>query len=171
MGLFNKLLNKEAAFKPINVDDKTIVAMADGEIIDVKTLSDQMFADEIMGKTIAFKYHDDKVTLCSPANGTLSVLYPTGHAFGVTTNNGVSLLIHCGIDTVNARGEGFRLLKKKQGDNINAGEPIVEVDIKKLSNDYDMSTMLIVTDANEKDLEFLNIQNVKRGETLIKINV
>lgn len=168
MGFFDKLLNKDN-LEPVNVDDNTIVALADGEVIDVKSLPDQMFADEVMGKTIAFKYSNDKVTLCSPANGTLSVLYPTGHAFGITTNNGVGLLIHCGIDTVNARGNGFKLLKKKQGDQIKAGDPIVEVDIKKLSSDYDMSTMLIVTDNNDKNLDFLKLTNVKRGDTVIKI--
>lgn len=151
MGLFDKLFKKEEEVLPeLNVDDSAIVAIADGELIDVKSVPDPVFAEEMMGKSTAFKYNKDKVTLCSPANGTLGVLFPTGHAFGIVTNEGVEILIHCGVDTVNANGDGFKLLKKKQGDTVKAGDPIVEVDIKKLSANYDMSTMLIITNPNEK---------------------
>ena len=171
MGLFDKLLKKEEAVvlpELENVSDEDIVALADGEIIDVKTVSDAMFAEEMMGKTVAFKYVQDKVVLCSPCNGTLGVLFPTGHAYGVVMNDGTELLVHCGVDTVNTKGDGFRLLGKKQGDPVKAGDPIVEVDIKKLSKTYDMSTMLIVTNANGKDFEFIDPQPVMRGQKVTK---
>ncbi|MBR2791741.1 MAG: PTS glucose transporter subunit IIA [Erysipelotrichaceae bacterium] len=169
MGLFDKLFKKEEEVLPeLNVDDSAIVAIADGELIDVKSVPDPVFAEEMMGKSTAFKYNKDKVTLCSPANGTLGVLFPTGHAFGIVTNEGVEILIHCGVDTVNANGDGFKLLKKKQGDTVKAGDPIVEVDIKKLSANYDMSTMLIITNPNEKVFEFIEPQAVKRGQSVVK---
>lgn len=169
MGLFDKLFKKEEEVLPeLNVDDSAIVAIADGELIDIKTVPDPVFAEEMMGKSTAFKYNKDKVTLCSPANGTLGVLFPTGHAFGIVTNEGVEILIHCGVDTVNANGDGFKLLKKKQGDTVKAGDPIVEVDIKKLSATYDMSTMLIITNPNEKEYEFIEPQAVKRGQSVVK---
>ena len=50
-----------------------------------------------------------------PANGELSVLFPTGHAFGITTKRGVELLVHCGVNTVEANGDGFTVLSKKAG--------------------------------------------------------
>ena len=169
MGLFDKLFKKEEEVLPeLNVDDSAIVAIADGELIDIKSVPDPVFAEEMMGKSTAFKYNKDKVTLCSPANGTLGVLFPTGHAFGIVTNEGVEILIHCGVDTVNANGDGFKLLKKKQGDTVKAGDPIVEVDIKKLSVNYDMSTMLIITNPNEKEYEFIEPQAVKRGQSVVK---
>ena len=169
MGLFDKLFKKEEEVLPeLNVDDSAIVAIADGELIDIKSVPDPVFAEEMMGKSSAFKYNKDKVTLCSPANGTLGVLFPTGHAFGIVTNEGVEILIHCGVDTVNANGDGFKLLKKKQGDTVKAGDPIVEVDIKKLSANYDMSTMLIITNPNEKEFEFIEPQAVKRGQSVVK---
>ena len=166
MGLFDKLFKKEEVLEPVNVDDETIVAIADGNLIDVHTVSDPVFAEEMMGKSVAFQYPVDKVTLCSPANGTLGVLFPTGHAYGIITNNGVELLVHCGIDTVNANGNGFKLLNKKQGDTVRAGDPIVEVDLKKLRQNYDMSTMLIVTNANEKEINFIEPQAVTRGQKI-----
>ena len=108
MGFFDFLKKQDKT-----VSDDSIVAIANGELFDVSTVSDPMFADQLMGKSIAFKFENDTVTLCSPANGTLSVLFPTGHAFGITMNNGVELLIHCGINTVDAKGKGFKLLNKK----------------------------------------------------------
>ena len=171
MGLFDKLFKKEEeVVLPAleNVADEDIVAIADGELIDVSTVSDPVFAEQMMGKSTAFKFDKDKVVLCSPANGTLAVLFPTGHAYGIAMNNGVELLVHCGVDTVNAKGDGFKLLGKKQGDAIKAGDPIVEVDIKKLSKTYDMSTMLIITNANDKELDFVDPQTGTRGQKVIK---
>ena len=170
MGLFDKLFkNQEEVVLPeLNVGDEDIVALADGELIDIKTVSDPVFAEEMMGKSTAFKFPGDKVVLCAPANGTLAVLFPTGHAYGLMMNNGVELLVHCGVDTVNANGDGFRLLGKKQGDTVKAGDPIVEVDLKKLSKTYDMSTMLIITNANDKELDFVEPQTVTRGQSVIR---
>lgn len=170
MGLFDKLFKKEEeiVLPELNVSDDDIVALADGEMIDIKTVSDPVFAEEMMGKSTAFKFPGDKVVLCAPANGTLAVLFPTGHAYGLQMNNGVELLVHCGVDTVNANGDGFRLLGKKQGDTVKAGDPIVEVDLKKLSKTYDMSTMLIITNANEKELDFVDPKPVVRGEKVTK---
>ena len=169
MGLFDKFLKREEpiSLPELDLDDSAIVAIADGEVIDITTVSDPVFAEQMMGKSTAFKY-DKKTVLCSPANGTLSVLFPTGHAFGIVTNEGVELLVHCGVDTVNAKGDGFRLLNKKQGDPVKAGDPIVEVDVPKLSNTYDMSTMLIITNANDKELDFIDPQPVTRGQSVIK---
>ena len=169
MGLFDKYLKKEEVNLPeLNVSDEEIVAVADGNLIDVTTVSDPVFAEKMMGDSIAFQYPGEKVTLCSPANGTLTVLFPTGHAFGITMNNGVELLIHCGVNTVEANGAGFRLLKKKQGDAVIAGDPIVEVDLKTLSQKYDMSTMLIITNANNQTIRFKGPCPVKRGDSVIK---
>lgn len=170
MGIFDKLFKKEEKYylPEINVDDETIVAMADGEMIDVHTVSDPVFAEEMMGKSTAFKYKGDKVTICSPANGTLAVLFPTGHAFGVLMNNGVELLVHIGVDTVNSNGDGFKVLGKKQGETVKAGEPVVEIELKKLSQKYDMPVMLIVTNANDREIEFIEPQTVTRGQIINK---
>ena len=171
MGLFDKLFKKEepaVQLDPVVVADDAIVAMADGQQIDVTTVSDAVFAEKMMGDSVAFTYEGDKVVVCSPANGTLSVLFPTGHAFGVTMSNGVELLVHIGIDTVSANGDGFKLLGKSQGAAIKAGEPVVEVDLKKLKQKFDMPTMLIITNANGQTIEFKDPGAVTRGQSVIK---
>jgi len=170
MGLFDKLFKKEeeVVLEELNVNDGDIVAIADGQLVDIKTVSDPVFAEQMMGQSIAFKYNKDKVVLCSPVNGTLSVLFPTGHAFGLTSNDDVEVLVHIGVDTVNSKGDGFKLLNKKQGDAVKAGDPIVEVDVNKLAKTYDMSTMLIITNANGKQINFIDPQEVKRGQSILK---
>lgn len=170
MSLFSKLFEKkeEKVTQPeFQVEDSDIVAMADGEMMDVRKVSDPLFAQEVMGKSVAFRYHEKKVILHAPANGTIAAIYPTGHAFGITTNVHTQLLVHCGIDTVQTNGDGFVILDKKEGDPVKAGDPIVAVDIEKLSKNYDMTTMLIVTNNNGEDISFIESKNVIRGESLI----
>ncbi len=170
MGVLDWLFgnSEEKTLTPLNVADNDIVAMAYGEIIDVKSLPDPMFAEEMLGKSIAFRYDADSVIICSPANGELKALFPTGHAFGVETAEGIELLVHIGIDTVNAKGDGFKILSKRQGDKVKAGDPIVKVDLKKMSAKYNMSTILIVTNSNGREIDFIEPQTVKRGTSLLK---
>ena len=149
-----------------NVENNDIVAIADGEIIDIKTVSDPVFAQEMMGKSIAFKFPKEKTIICSPANGTLEVMFPTGHAFGITMENGVQLLVHIGINTVEAKENGFTTLVK-QGVLVKAGTPIVEVDFKTLSETYDMSTMLIITDLNGHEINFRQSCHIIKGDSIL----
>lgn len=169
MGLFDDLFKKEEKVElpELNVSDSDVVAIADGELIDIVSVNDPVFSSEVLGKSVAFKF-EGKVVLCAPANGVLSVLFPTGHAYAITTNEGVELLVHIGIETVNAKGDGFKVLSKKQGDTVKAGDPIVEVDFDKLSETYDMSTMLIITDPKGKEINFVEPQTVTRGQTVLR---
>ena len=165
MGLFDFLKKKEE--EPVNnisVADDVIIAPADGEQIDIATVSDPVFAEKMMGDGVAFRFPLEKVTICAPANGPLSVLFPTGHAVGVTMNNGVEVLIHIGIETVNAKGDGFTLCSKKQGDAVKAGDPIVVADFAKLSKTYDVSTMLIITNPNDQTITFKGPGKVEKGQ-------
>lgn len=169
MGLFDKLFSsKEKNSVESTVDNSDIVAIADGTMFDIAEVNDELFSQKLMGDGVAFKFDQDKVILCSPANGTLTVLFPTGHAYGVTTHDGVELLVHCGINTVEADGEGFKLLKIKQGDAVKAGDPIVEVDVKKLAEKYDMSTMLIITNPNGRSISFGEFGLYTKGQSVIK---
>lgn len=152
--------------KAVTAENKGLVAPADGRMFAIEDVSDPMFAQKLLGEGVAFQYHGDSVTVCAPADGTLSALFPTGHAFGVTMSNGVELLVHIGIDTVSADGDGFRTLGKNQGDKVKAGEPVVEVDLKKLSEKFDMSTMLVVTNDNGKSIKFIEFGDIKKGQTI-----
>lgn len=113
-------------------------------MISPKEINDPMFAEEMMGQTIGFILSDGEVV--APATRRLEVLFPTGHAFALRMNDGTRLLIHIGIDTVNLKGKGFKVLKK-QGDRVKAGEIVVKVDLDTVKQaGYDATTMLIVTE-------------------------
>lgn len=165
--LFGKK-EKKNTWEELNVDDQSIVAMADGELIDIHNVPDEMFAKKLMGETTAFQFSGDNVTICSPANGTLSVLFPTAHAFGIQMKDGMELLVHIGINTVESNGEGFKIVHVEQGDIVKAGQPIVEVDFKKLSKKYNMSTMLIITNDTRDSSQFIESTLVKRGDSVLK---
>ena len=91
----------------VNVSDDEIVAIADGELIDVTTVSDETFSQKMLGESVAFRYQGNKVILCAPVNGTLNAVFPTGHAYGITTKNGVELHVivaHLRISTTGLAG-------------------------------------------------------------------
>ncbi len=163
MGFLDRF--KKTINTPITVSDSSVIAPANGKMIDIKEVSDPVFSSEMMGKSTAFQYEGDEITLCSPANGKLGVLFPTGHAFGVMMNNGMEILVHIGINTVDANGEGFKVLKK-QGQSVKAGEPVVKVNLKQLTKKYDMSTMLIITNPNNRTIEFKKPNEVKLGDSI-----
>lgn len=161
MGLFDKLFKKEEA-SVTSEDD--IVAVCDGEIIDVKTVKDEMFAQEMMGKTCAIEPSDGDIV--SPVDGTLELVFPTGHAFGLRAKDGTGYLVHIGIDTVNLNGKGFTALKK-QGDSVNAGESVIKVDLEEVKKTCPVTTMLIVTEPKEgKTYNFKGAGKVSKGEKI-----
>ncbi|KJY58206.1 PTS Glc IIA [Lactobacillus kullabergensis] len=166
MDLF-KIFERKNKILPLNASDEDIVAMADGTMFDVTKVSDPIFANQTLGNSVAFKYPKKQITICSPANGILTTLFPTGHAFGIKTNMGIEILIHIGINTVNANGNGFSFGKFRQGDKVKSGDPIVTVNVKKLSNYFDMSTILIITKTNNKKIDFIPFQKVRKGQLII----
>lgn len=150
----------------LNADDlkDKIVAPANGEMISIETVNDETFASKMMGDGTAFVLADG--TVASPASGTLSVVADTGHAFGLSREDGVEFLVHIGIDTVALNGEGFTTLKKA-GDPVRAGEPVIRVDLDDLkSKGYDTTTMLIIVNNNGKEIAFRENGAVKRGEPI-----
>lgn len=163
MGLFDRLIRHNTNI----VDDNDIVAIADGEIVDIKTVNDPIFSQEMLGKSLAFHFPEKKIKICSPANGKIEVLFPTGHAFGIKMKNGTELMVHIGIDTVDQHGKGFKYLKKKVGDDINAGEAVVEVDFQQLSQMCDMSTMLIVTKNSGNPIHFKEPGKISLMESVL----
>lgn len=165
--MFSFLKKKEETVTPITCADNEIIAIADAKQVPIETVKDEVFAQKMMGDGIAFELKSE--TICAPVSGTLTVLFPTGHAFGITTADGVELLCHIGINTVESKGEGFKILSK-QGNAVKAGDPIVKADLKALSKKYDMTTMLIVTNANGKTVAFSEPQEVTRGQVVGKIS-
>lgn len=125
----------------------TIPSPVKGELIDVKTLNDAVFSECMMGKSIAVNPHDTKVV--SPVDGTVELVFETGHAIGLKSKEGIELLLHLGIDTVQLKGKHFHVCVN-QGDKIKKGQLLVEYDIEKIKEDgYNPVAILIVTNSDQ----------------------
>ena len=116
-----KFFNKKQKSK----SDLVLVAPVDGKAIDLSQVPDPVFAQKLAGDGIAIDITGD--TIVAPADGTVSLIFQTKHAFGMSLANGVELLVHIGIDTVSLNGEGFEKLIE-QGASVKAGTPIIKID-------------------------------------------
>lgn len=149
-------------------DDNDILAVTTGDIVPVETINDPVFAKEMMGKTLALQPLNEKMKIVSPVNGKIEVLYPTGHAFAVKMKNGISILVHIGIDTATLKGKGFKILAN-QGDTVKAGQTILKADFKYLKDaGFDVSTMMIVAEnPNNIELTFKKDQKINAAESVL----
>lgn len=117
-----------------------------GEVLPVEQSEDPMFASKMLGDGIAVNPTDG--TVYAPCDGTLSLLYETKHALGITCDNGIDLLIHVGIDTVQMNGEGFETFAA-QGDRIRKGQKLLTVDLDLVKEKgYSTQTMMILPQAD-----------------------
>lgn len=122
--------------------DKNVYAPVNGKCIDITEVNDIGFASQLMGDGIAII--PDSSVVVAPCDGTLQMIFRTGHAFGMKADNGFEILIHIGIDTVNLEGKGFTVLKKVN-QTVKKGEPIIEFDLNTMKEEYDTTIILVVT--------------------------
>lgn len=144
-----------------------LVACVNGEMIPLESVKDPVFSTKAMGDGVAFIPKVGEIT--SPVDGTIEVAFPTGHAIGLKSDNNIEILIHVGIDTVELNGEGFKLLVK-QGEKVKRGQKLIEFDLKKIKeNGYDPTTMLVITEANNKALKKENYRNVVKEDKVLEL--
>lgn len=124
-----------------------IAAPMNGKCVSIKEVSDPTFSEEILGKGVAIIPADGKVY--APADGTVTTMFPTGHAFGMTTDEGVELLVHVGLDTVALKGEGFHITGQ-EGQKVKKGDLMMEVDLPKVKEaGYDVITPVVVCNTSD----------------------
>ncbi|SHJ11942.1 PTS system beta-glucoside-specific IIA component, Glc family (TC 4.A.1.2.6)/PTS system beta-glucoside-specific IIB component, Glc family (TC 4.A.1.2.6)/PTS system beta-glucoside-specific IIC component, Glc family (TC 4.A.1.2.6) [Clostridium cavendishii DSM 21758] len=141
-----KVEDKKEVIK-VNKEKEALKMPIEGEIIKLSEVSDDAFAQGIIGKGLAIK--PSKGLVKSPVKGIVTTLFPTYHAIGITSDMGVEILIHVGMDTVNLQGQYFNP-KIKQGDNINIGDELLEFDIKAIEEaGYSTVTPVIVTNHDQ----------------------
>lgn len=101
-------------------------SIGSGTVISLENVPDQVFSQKMMGDGFAVELTDGHVY--APVSGDVTLVFPTGHAFGITTADGLEILIHLGIDTVELNGKGFDG-KVKQGDSISQGDLLTVMDL------------------------------------------
>ena len=139
-----------------------------GDVVALSNVNDPVFSSGAMGQGIAVKPSQDVVY--APADAEVTIVFPTGHAYGLRTANGAEILIHVGIDTVSMNGEGFNH-KVAQGDKVKAGDVLGTFDSAKIAAaGLDNTTMVIVT--NTADFASVNpvaSGTVAKGDAIIEV--
>lgn len=118
-----------------------------GETIKLEDIEDAAFATGVLGQGLAIKPTEGKVV--APVSGEITTLFPSLHAIGITSDEGVEILIHVGLDTVQLEGKGFKA-HVKQGDKIVKGQELVTFDIDFIQESgYSIVTPVVVTNYND----------------------
>ena len=156
------------SLKTNDVKKISVVSPLDGDVIELKEVDDEVFASGVTGKGVAIIPTNNVVV--SPVEGTVSVLFPSKHAVGITTKDGVELLVHIGLNTVMLNGEGFTTFVN-QGDKVVCGQKLLEFDKEFiLSKGYSLQSPVLVTNADQfSDIVMNENQTVKTGEELYKV--
>ncbi|MFB1050654.1 beta-glucoside-specific PTS transporter subunit IIABC [Paraliobacillus sp. JSM ZJ581] len=131
----------------VSNDLKKVYSPITGELIALEKVNDPTFSEKIMGDGIAVI--PQKGDILAPFSGTVSAVFPTNHAIGLTSDSGIELLIHIGINTVELNGEYFESFVQT-GDTIKKGQKLINVETKKIQEaGYDITTPVIVTNTSD----------------------
>ena len=141
--MFGKLKNMFGA------KDNAIVILApvEGEVVPVTQVSDPTFSEEILGKGVAIKPARGRVV--APVSGEVSLMFDTGHAVSIVSDDGAEVLVHVGLDTVGLKGQ-FYTAHVKTGDRIKAGDLLIEFDMEGISGaGYQVITPVVVCNSGD----------------------
>lgn len=151
------------------VDGKILIASPlKGKTVKLEDVKDEAFSSGALGKGIAIE--PDEGVLYAPADGTVSALFPTGHAIGLTTDTGLELLIHVGMDTVQLDGKGFRAFVEV-GDKVKQGQKLLEFDMQVIGEaGYSLVTPVLVTNSDDfEQVEPQEAEHVQAGDLLLSV--
>ena len=138
-----------------------------GEVLDVSKSADPAFASKAMGEGVAI--NPSEGVIYAPADGTISLIFPTKHAMGITLNSGIELLIHAGIDTVKMEGKGFETFVET-GAKVKKGDKLLSFDMDLVKEKgYQTQTLFLVADAKGKEVEVIEATNADNDTKIMKL--
>lgn len=157
-GLFKKKENKIQIGSPIK-----------GMAVPIKEVSDPTFGEEILGKGLAFKPTEGKIF--APVDGEVSLLFDTLHAVSLTSEDGVEILVHVGLDTVALKGQYFTA-NVKTGDKVKKGDLLLTADLEQIkAAGYDVITPMVICNTDDfAAVEASTGSNVEPGDTVLEIS-
>ena len=152
----------------LSVGEETIASPLTGQVVNISQVNDEVFSQNIMGQGIAVMPEDDYVY--APFDGVVKVLFPTKHAIGLESNNGIELMIHVGLETVELDGELFETFVS-EGDSIKKGDRLIKFNREGISQKgYEIITPIIVTNSDQFErFNFTNKPKVHHGDMLIDV--
>lgn len=135
------------------VTEYIVNAPVNGRSINIEEVPDENFANKIMGDGVGFIFEEN--TLYAPCNAEIVLIALTKHAIGMKTDNGMEILVHVGVDTVNLNGQGFEVLVK-ENIRVKQGQPILRIDRELMTQqNIDLTTSMIITNTGDYQLSFM----------------
>lgn len=155
----------ESAAAGVKVE--TLVSPLKGEAVDLSEVKDDVFASGAMGQGAAIEPAEG--VLRAPAAGTIQMVFPTGHAVGMKTDNGAEILMHLGMDTVNLQGKGFETLVEK-GQSVQPGQELIKFDLDGIQKQgYDMTSPVVITNSKDYESVKADLGPVEVGQNLLEL--
>ena len=151
-----------------NAKTISLKAVEDGRTIPMDEVNDQTFAQELLGPGIAIVPSNG--TVVSPIDGTIATVMDTKHAVCIQGEDGLELIVHAGLDTVELNGKYYQTYKEI-GDQVKAGDVLLEFDLEEITKaGYDVTTPIVITNLGDyKITKCLTGQQVKAGEEVIQL--
>ena len=147
---------------------KIVASPLDGAAVALSKVNDPVFSEEMFGRGIAIRPATGHVS--SPVNGVVTQMFDTGHAVSLTSNDGIEILIHVGLDTVKLKGEHFTPIVKT-GDKVKIGYRLIDFDLEAIkASGYDTITPVVI--CNSGDYKQFNMKidiDVKIGDEIIEL--
>ena len=167
MGIFQNMF-KGKEQKQFHAQPMTILMPVEGFSMPLDRLPDEIFASETLGKGCGIEPSGN--TVYAPFNGTVTQVAETKHAIGMESTDGIEVLIHIGMDTVEMNGKGFTALVK-QGDSVKAGTPLLKIDLKAIKTaGHPIETAVVVTNSDEfSNVMLTRAGNIELGEPLLTV--
>ncbi len=142
-------------------------SVCEGKVQTITKAKDAAFAGESMGKGVCID--PDEETIYAPCDAKVAFTFPTKHAIGLISPQGIELLIHCGIDTVNMNGDGFEMLVS-QDENVSKGTPLLRFDKQKIkAAGYQDQTMFVITNSNDYRIDVQEAQQATKDTPVITV--
>lgn len=153
--------------KKTETDTFSILSPMDGEVMELSKVPDEVFSTKMLGDGFAVMPTSNKVY--SPVDGEITVLFPTKHAVAITTNEGLEVLVHIGVDTVSLNGEGFTA-HVEQGDKVKKGDLLLTLDLDFLKEKAKsiISPVIITNMDNVKSIS-IKTGSTKNGEKAAEV--
>ena len=147
-----------------------IAAPVSGETVTLENVPDDVFSKGILGKGIAIIPNEGEIY--APVSGIITSFFPTSHAIGITTAEGLELLIHVGINTVNLGGAGFETGVSK-GVKVKKGSLMLKIDIQNIKRcGYNIVTPIIICNPDKfKDITYIAEGEVNKGDVIMRIEL
>lgn len=158
-GWFDKIKKEKAVMK--------VGSPVAGEAVSLAEVSDPVFSQEVLGKGVAIRPVSGQVR--APEDGVISAVFETGHAFSMTTREGIEILVHVGLDTVQLKGEHFQI-HRRDGEEVRKGDLILSANLEAIqAAGYDTVTLLVVCNSDAYTSVDAREGQVGEGDVVLEV--